>query len=221
MMASYTPFFYVLIFVLMMLAVAWLGTVVYLFLRRRWKWALGVATVGLAGPAWLIVLILHPFGPVRKLRILDRAQLADGTQLVLTQSRNLAWAEPYTIDFWLKPPDRPWGCLLIDHESVWWRRGRIQVEGERITLLRGGKVFCSFVRQGRAFVTSEDDEPMSPFWMGRDWAPREGGEYQDAMTDAAIRGDSEAPADAKLNETRPELTTGTQAMEESHGREQR
>jgi hypothetical protein len=167
------------------------------------------------------MMIFHPFGPVDTLRILDRAELAGGTRLLLTQSRNPGWTEPYTINLWVKPAEKPWGCLLIDHESRWWRRGRIKVEGERVTLLRGGQEFCSFTRQGGAFVTSEDDEPMTPFWVDRKWEPREGGEYRPALLDAAERPAAAAPEKESLNETRPAPEAGKQDTGESLGREQR
>ena len=158
---------------LLVLALVLAGLILVGILLFKTHWSLGAGyIVVLVSPVlWLAVVVIHPFGPVDALRVVAEATAEDGTTAVLTQSRNDYWAEPYTVALWLRPPGEPWHWFYVDHQSGWWRSGRIEMDGERgEALIRSGsKRFATLDLETRT-LTREDGfparvaTPVDPEW---------------------------------------------------------
>lgn len=72
------------------------------------------ALLALAGGLFIMVVQPGPSGVAGALR------LADGSEYMVTQTCNWS-AEPYTIEFFMKPAGGSWGWCYMDHEaSRWW-----------------------------------------------------------------------------------------------------
>lgn len=178
MVSSYGPAFYVMMLILLALAAGWIGSIFFLGKRRHWVWATVVFFLGAAGPFWLVVFFFHPFGPVGTLRILDRAEAPDHTRLVLTQSRNEGFTEPYSISLWVKPPGKTWGFCYIDHEDSWWRRGSIGFVrgGRQAQVFRGAKPVINLDLKSLKYdFFTPGSEREAGDWKPESWEPREGG----------------------------------------------
>jgi hypothetical protein len=52
--------------------------------------------------------------------VLASIRLADGSEYMVTQRCNWS-AEPYTVDFYVRPSGGRWGWCYIDHEANRWR----------------------------------------------------------------------------------------------------
>jgi hypothetical protein len=52
--------------------------------------------------------------------VLGEIKLADGSEYRITQKFNWS-AEPYTVSFYMRKGDGPWGWCYIDHEAWRWR----------------------------------------------------------------------------------------------------
>ncbi|WP_265593167.1 hypothetical protein [Verrucomicrobium sp. BvORR034] len=47
-------------------------------------------------------------------------RLPDGSEYMVVQKCN--WSlEPYTVGFYMRSPDGPWGWCYIDHQATRWR----------------------------------------------------------------------------------------------------
>ena len=163
----------------------WLAGIWHLAERRRWAWAIALFMIGAALPTYLMAYCFHPFGPKDRLRVLDRTEAADHTQLILTQSRNQDWREPWTVLLWIKPAGKSWHVVMLDFEDLWWRKGKIQVSGARVEILREGeKIYgCELLKDG-ALRRAEDGITVKPVWMQNGWEPRDGGEFQTEWREA-------------------------------------
>ena len=76
-------------------------------------WALG-AVFGL-----IVALFLFLGGPGGS-GTLAQLHLPDGSEYKVTQQYNWS-AEPYTVDFFMRKGEEPWGWCYIDHEASRWR----------------------------------------------------------------------------------------------------
>lgn len=178
---------------LTLLVTVWMALIPFLCLRRRWGWAALLFLIGAAEPSWLLVMHYHPFGPVGTLRILDHADMGNGTELVLAQSRNGNWREPYSATLWFKPKGKPWACTPLEFEEGWWRRGSLRVRGMEIAILNGGRE-CGRIRmKGGKPVDPEDEDRLDVYAMKAGWEPREGGEYEMEWQEPAPEKTAEGP----------------------------
>lgn len=190
---GFTFTYYMGITFLTLLVTVWMALIPFLCLRRRWGWAVFIILIGAAEPAWLLVMVYHPFGPVGTLRILDRAEMSDGTELVLAQSRNAGWREPYSAYLWFKPQDKPWVCTLVEFEDGWWRRGSLRVRGREIGILKGGLECARIKMKGLTPVDPEDEERLDSCTMKAGWEPREGGDFELEWQEPAPEKTAEVP----------------------------
>ena len=69
----------------------------------------------------IVALYFHLVGPI-PLGVVASLRLADGSEYVVTQRDNGNWAEPYTVEFFMRSPGKPWGWCYIDHQANGWRR---------------------------------------------------------------------------------------------------
>ena len=84
--------------------------------------------VGLLAAALIVGMCVAPvyyFGPGGD-GVLDRLTLEDGTEYVVAQRYNGTFAEPYSVDFYVRPPGSSWGWCYIEHEDTRWTVGRLK-----------------------------------------------------------------------------------------------
>lgn len=187
-MTSFSFFHLALLALIPVLLFAWIGGIGVLAIKRRWGWMAGLFALGLAWPLWILVMVLHPFGPPDCLRILARAEADDHTQLLLTQARNPTWGMPYTVACWVQPPGKPWGCMMIDLESPWWPAGKILIRDRHALVLHGGEQELDYDMENNAYTLADTSEKFRPLWIEDGWEPREGGEFRMVMEKAYDRG---------------------------------
>ena len=101
----------------------------------------GLAGLAIAAFA-LLVWLVNPFRVPGELDVLDQVSLGDGNVLLLAQRYNGSIAEPSTITVYQELPGKVWVAYYVDHESSYWRSGRIQASGDedgRYIVWRGNK----------------------------------------------------------------------------------
>lgn len=70
--------------------------------------------IAVAGALFIVVAQPGPSGVAASMR------LADGSEYMVTQTCNWS-AEPYTVEFFMKPAGGGWGWCYVDHEANrWW-----------------------------------------------------------------------------------------------------
>jgi hypothetical protein len=94
---------------------------------------LTVAAVVFVGVFGVVFYYLGPGGT----GVLSRLTLPDGSEFRLIQRYNYS-TEPYTIDFFFRLPNAPWGWCYIDHQDNRWRTGRLQFNGAK----KAVEVYC-------------------------------------------------------------------------------
>src|SRR5215218_8871311 len=75
-----------------------------------------IAVLSLAGAAWFYAIV-QPGGS----GVLASLRLPDGSEYMVTQRCNWS-AEPYTVAFYMRSNNGPWGWCYIDHQANRWRK---------------------------------------------------------------------------------------------------
>jgi len=156
------------------LSLSLLGIVVFLLVRWRSKRERlrSLATVGLAASLaltlWVGVQVVRQAGPGGD-GVLARVVTKDDVECVLTQRWN-DWAEPYTVEFFLRSGGGEWGWCYVDHESDrWWNCELVEDEDSgRVRVLERGRLRAEYDSRDRTFtrydasgaVVRTDEAPM-------------------------------------------------------------
>lgn len=87
--------------------------------------------------------------------VIDSKRTLGGTQIILKQSYNQNFGEPYTVDFFYKRKGEPWKWFYIDHEDTRWWSGEIKVFSEnKIEVWRGRTLVAVFDSEAETFYLS-------------------------------------------------------------------
>ncbi len=79
-------------------------------------------------------------------------RLKDGSEYMVTQTCN--WSvEPYTVSFYMRSKDGPWGWCYIDHQASRWRNVKMTYDGptDTITISNGGTREATLDREASQF----------------------------------------------------------------------
>ena len=82
-------------------------------LTRITIWTLGALIIGCAA---LFCALVKPGGS----GVLASLRLPDGSEYMVTQRCNWSPGEPYTVAFYMRAANGPWGWCYIDHEADRW-----------------------------------------------------------------------------------------------------
>jgi hypothetical protein len=100
--------------------------------------------------AWMLAY-WSGFGPGGG--VIGRLALADGTEFRLIQRFN--WTgEPYTVDFYVRSPDQPWGWCYIAHQDTRWKNGRLHYNTEKhsVEVYRGQELRAQYFTDKKTFA---------------------------------------------------------------------
>jgi hypothetical protein len=125
---------------------------------------LGAAAAVILVLAAAFMAIVQPGGS----GVLASIRLADGSEYMVTQRCN--WGgEPYTVAFYMRSADEPWGWCYIDHQANRWRNVAMTYDqaSDTITVTERGVWQAALNRQRKVFATgngkprSETDAPQT------------------------------------------------------------
>ena len=117
-----------------------------------------IASVALVSIA--LLAYLQPGGS----GVLSTLRLPDGSEYMVTQQCN--WSvDPYTVSFYMRSKDGPWGWCYIDHEAARWRNVNMTYDDQRDVI----------VITERQKVRATLDRKLGIFWFDNgDGNPRGG-----------------------------------------------
>lgn len=108
--------------------------------------------------------------------IIARATTPDGVDLCVTHKSNYS-IEPYTVSFYFKRPNQPWGWFYYEHEDTRWFRGSIELndEGTMAFIKRGRSVVATFDLTTDSFTIKRTNgtTQRAPKWMPEAWTPEQ------------------------------------------------
>lgn len=98
-----------------------------------------VLLCGLGGAAYL--WLWRPWNPVGTWLAISALATPSGDTVLLAQSRNAVWTEPYTISVFLKQDGRVFS-FYVDHEDFYWHHAGLiwRPDREDAALMRGNSI---------------------------------------------------------------------------------
>ena len=112
--------------------------------------------IGVLAAALIVGMCVAPvyyFGPGGD-GVLDRLTLEDGTEYVVAQRYNDTFAEPYSVDFYVRPPGSSWGWCYIEHEDTRWTVGRLKYNPQHrsVEVYRGFWLIAAYFLDRQTFI---------------------------------------------------------------------
>ena len=112
--------------------------------------------IGLLAAALIVAICVAPvyyFGPGGN-GVLDQLTLEDGSEFVVAQRYNDTFAEPYSVDFFVRQSGSSWGWCYIEHEDTRWTRGRLKYnpKNRSVEVYRGFWLIAAYFLDRQAFV---------------------------------------------------------------------
>ena len=108
--------------------------------------------------------------------IIARAQTSDGVDLCVLHTSNYS-AEPYTIGFYYKKPNHPWGWFYYEHEDTRWFRGNIELNEDESTayIKRGSTIVATFDLTTDSFTIKRWNRTLAGAqeWLPLEWTPEQ------------------------------------------------
>jgi hypothetical protein len=85
--------------------------------------------------------------------VIGRLTLADGSEFRLIQQFNRTGFH-YTVDFYVRLPNQPWGWCYIAHKDTRWRNGRLQYNPEKhsVDVYRGRELRAQYFTEEKTFA---------------------------------------------------------------------
>ena len=126
-------------------------------LTRIAIWTLGALILGGAG---LFYTAVQPGGS----GVLASLRLPDGSEYMVTQRCNWSPGEPYTVAFYMRAANGPWGWCYIDHEADRWDKVAMAYDAtsDTITVTERGAWCAALDRKRSAFSIGRSSTVDAP-----------------------------------------------------------
>lgn len=150
---------------------------IYSIRRLKSKRFVGFAVSGLV---WLTLICIvarasYAIMPGKNV-IIARVTTPDGVELCVTHKSNYS-LEPYTVSFYFKRPNQPWGYFYYDHQDTRWHSGSIGLndDGSKAFINRGKVIVATFDLNTESFKIKRWDRVIqgAQKWMPEDWNPED------------------------------------------------
>lgn len=116
--------------------------------RNMLKLALILAGIVIVLGVGFIIYVIEP-GPSG---VVASLRLKDGSEYMVTQTCNYS-PEPYTVSFYLRSKDGPWGWCYIDHQASRWHKVKMTYDDatDTITIFNNGTAEATLDRKASQF----------------------------------------------------------------------
>jgi hypothetical protein len=116
----------------------------------------------------LLLLYSQPGGS----GVLASLRLPDGSEYMVTQKWN-SIGEPYSVAFYMRSKDGPWGWCYIDHEAIRWANVSMSYDpaSDVITVTKRGIWQAALDRKGNSFAIGDGQPRRTVPAPQEQWPP--------------------------------------------------